>query len=71
MRLETERLVITEFTTDMAQAVHENSLDEDTRRFLPDEVFETVEDALETIEFFDGTVRYRGRTLCVSGFIEG
>ena len=46
MRLETERLVITEFATDMAKAVHENSLDEDTRRFLPDEVFETVEDAL-------------------------
>ncbi len=49
--LETERLRITEFTPDMAQAVHENSLDEDTRRFLPDEVFETVEDATETIEF--------------------
>lgn len=49
--LETERLTITEFTPDMAQAVHENSLDEDNRRFTPDEVFETVEDAAETIEF--------------------
>ncbi len=49
--LETERLTITEFTPDMAQAVHENSLDEDTCRFVPDEVFETVEDAAETIEF--------------------
>ena len=49
--LETERLTITEFTPDMAQVVHENSLDEDTRRFVPDEVFETVEDAAETIEF--------------------
>lgn len=49
--LETERLTITEFTPDMAQAVHENSLDEDNRRFVPDEVFETVEDAAETIEF--------------------
>lgn len=57
--LETERLTITEFTPDMAQAVHENSLDEDNRRFVPDEVFETVEDATETIEFlmscYDGT----------------
>ena len=35
----------------MAQAVHQNSLDEDTRRFLSDEVFETVEDAAETIDF--------------------
>ena len=49
--LETERLVITEFTPDMAEAVHENSLDEDNRRFVPDEVFETVGDAAETIAF--------------------
>lgn len=49
--LETERLTITEFTPDMAQAVHENSLDEDNRRFVPDEVFETVDEAAETIEF--------------------
>ena len=49
--LKSERLTITEFTPDMAQAVHENSLDEDTRRFVPDEVFETVEDASETIDF--------------------
>lgn len=51
MRLKTERLLITEFTTEMAQAVCENSLDEDTRRFVPDEVFETVVEARETIEF--------------------
>ena len=49
--LKTERLMITEFTPDMAQAVHENSLDDDNRRFVPDEVFETVEDAAETIDF--------------------
>ena len=49
--IETDRLTITEFTPDMAQAVHENSLDEDNRRFVPDEVFETVEEAAETIEF--------------------
>ena len=51
MRIETERLIITEFTADMAQAVHENSLDEDNRRFVPDEVFETVEEAREVIGF--------------------
>ena len=51
MRIETERLVITEFTMDMARAVHENSLDEDNRRFVPDEVFETVEEAEETVAF--------------------
>jgi RimJ/RimL family protein N-acetyltransferase len=49
MRIETERLVITDFRSDMARAVHLGSLDEDTRRFLPDEVFETEEIAAEVI----------------------
>lgn len=49
--LETDRLKITEMTMDMAMDVHKNSLDEDIRRFVPDEVFETLEDAQETIEF--------------------
>ena len=59
MRIETERLIITEFTPDMAQAVRDNSLDEDNRRFVPDEVFESLEEAAETIEFL--TQQY-GRT---------
>jgi RimJ/RimL family protein N-acetyltransferase len=54
MRLETERLIITEFNLSMAESVHKNSLDEDNRRFVPDEVFETIEDAKETIEFLMG-----------------
>ena len=49
MRIETKRLVITDFTPDMALAVHLGSMDEDTRRFLPDEVFETEEIAREVI----------------------
>jgi len=51
MRIETERVIITKFDLSMAESVHRNSLDEDNRRFVPDEVFETVEDARETIEF--------------------
>ncbi len=51
MNIKTDRLFITEFTMDMAQAVHENSLDEDNRKFNPDEVFETLEDAQGTVEF--------------------
>ena len=58
MEIITERLMITEFTPDMAKAVHLNSLDEDTRRFVPDEVFETVEDAAATIAFL--MTRYGG-----------
>ena len=49
--VETDRLIITEMTMDMAMDVHKNSLDEDTRRFVPDEVFETLEDAEETLAF--------------------
>jgi len=51
MKIETKRLLITEFSLDMAEAVHRNSLDEDNRRFVPDEVFETVDEAYETIEY--------------------
>ncbi len=56
--LETERLIITKFTMDMAEDVHRNSLDEDNRRFVPDEVFETVEEARETVAFL--MTRYGG-----------
>lgn len=51
MLIETERLIITEFTMDMAQAVQENSVDEDNRRFVPDEVWESIEEVEETLEF--------------------
>ena len=49
MNLKTDRLLITDFTPDMARAVHLGSLDADTRRFLPDEVFETEEIASAVI----------------------
>lgn len=54
MNIQTERLIITEFTVDMCHAVHENSLDEDNRRFVPDEVFETPEEAADTVSFLMG-----------------
>ena len=54
MKIDTERLIITEFTMDMAEAVPLNSLDEDNRRFVPDEVFETVEEAADTVGFLMG-----------------
>jgi len=60
MRIETERLIITEFTMDMAEEVHRNSLDENNRRFLPDEVFETLEEAQETVAFLMS--QYNGET---------
>ena len=51
MRIETDRLLITEFTMDMAQTVQENSLDEDNKRFVPDEVWETAEETEEVLKF--------------------
>ena len=43
--LKTQRLYITQFTEKMADSVCLNSLDDDNRRFIPDEVFETVDAA--------------------------
>ena len=54
MKIETERLIITEFEMDMAESVHLGSLDDENRRFNPDEVFETIDDAAETLEFLIG-----------------
>ena len=51
MYIKTEHLTIVPFSADMAKQIHLQSLCEDTRRFLPDEVFETEEDALDTISF--------------------
>ncbi len=51
MLIETERLIITELTPDMAQVVRENSMDDDNRRFVPDEVWETAEEAEGTLKF--------------------
>ena len=45
----TERLYIVEFDESMAESIHINSLDEDNRRFIPDEVFETVAAAKKTV----------------------
>ena len=51
MIIKTERLTITDFTMEMAEAVHLGSLDEATRNFVPDEVVETIDDARDTLEY--------------------
>lgn len=65
MKIESDRLIIKNFSLDMAAAVHKNSLDDDTRCFLPDEVFESSEETRQTIDFlmsqygsFDGPQVY-------------
>ena len=51
MQIKTPRLSITNISPDMAQAVYENSQDDDTRRFVPDEIYDSVEEAREAIYF--------------------
>ena len=51
MQIKTPRLTITRFSPDMAQTVYENSQDDDTRRFVPDEVYDSVEEAREAVAF--------------------
>ena len=51
MKIKTERLEIKEFNLEMVEAVHINSLDDDNRKFNPNEVFETIQDAQDTVEF--------------------
>lgn len=51
LQIITERLIITRFDESMAEDVHRNSLDEDNRKFVPDEVFETPQEALDVIRF--------------------
>ena len=49
MKLQSERIYITHFTSNMAESVHLNSLDANNRRFVSDEVFETTADAEKVI----------------------
>ena len=51
MNIKTSRLTIKTFSLDMAQSVYENSQDDDIRRFVPDEVYDSVEEARAAIEF--------------------
>ncbi len=51
MNIKTSRLTIKTFSLDMAQSVYENSQDEDTKRFVPDEVYASAEEARTVIEF--------------------
>ncbi len=51
MNIKTSRLTISTFSLDMVQSVYENSQDDDTRRFGPDEVYDSAEEARAAIEF--------------------
>ncbi|MDE6566716.1 MAG: GNAT family N-acetyltransferase [Lachnospiraceae bacterium] len=51
MFIKSERIIITELTIDMCNDYQKNSVDDDNRRFVPDEVCETLEDAERTLKW--------------------
>jgi len=51
MIIETNKLIITDLIADMAGDILRNSQDEDNRRFVPDEVFDTLAEAQEVVAF--------------------
>ncbi len=51
MYIKSDRFIITELTMDMCNDYHKNSIDDDNRRFVPDEVCETIEDAKKTLKW--------------------
>lgn len=60
MYIKSERLIITELTVDMCSDFQKNSVDDDNRRFVPDEVFETLEDAERTLKWLMGAYSTSG-----------
>ena len=49
--IENETLILKPLDQSMYFDVWQNSLDEDNRRFVPDEVFETLEDATDAVNY--------------------
>ena len=63
MKIQTNRLTITELNLAMARDFHLNSLDDDTREFVPDEVCETERAALEKLQWLIGCYDKAGSPL--------
>lgn len=55
MYIKSKRFVITDFTMDMCSDYQKNSVDDDNRLFVPDEVCETLEDAVRTLKQLIGS----------------
>ena len=51
MNICSERLTITDLSMNMCRDYQRNSVDEDNRKFVPDEVCETLEDAERTLKW--------------------
>lgn len=51
MYIKSARLTITDLTMDMIGDIQKNSLDENNRRFVPDEVFDTLDEAEKRVRW--------------------
>ena len=49
--IQDDDIQIVKMNTSMYYDVHRNSLDEDNRKFVPDEVFETIEEASQVVDY--------------------
>ena len=67
--IKSQRLYIAEFHEGMAESVHQTSLDEDNRRFVSDEVFETIEDAREIVSSFISWYKEKDAPLVYAVFL--
>ena len=54
--LETERLVIRKFRDEDAQKLYENHMDDEVRKWFPNECYADAEEAREAIRFYAGCV---------------
>lgn len=52
MHIETERLMIKSFKETMAENLFLGSLEDEMKKFLPDEILKNIEEAKEKIHFF-------------------
>lgn len=64
IHIKTARLEITEFDPLMARRIHELSVESDNRRYLPDEVFESEEEAQRAIKTLMSFYRGGGPIVC-------
>ena len=53
---ETERLIVRKFKVEDAQQLYENHMDEEVRKWFPNECYADPEEALDAIRFFSGCV---------------
>ena len=69
-KLMTRRLVIRQLDAGLAGSIHAGSLDEDNRRFMPDEVFESADEAAAAIRRLTVFYETRGGPLVYAVFLK-